>query len=51
MFLLAHTWSFDHLETSDFYALHRNILQFISYYSYLGTSLQCHDIIELLEVC
>ena len=43
MFLLAHTSSFDHLETSDFYALHRNILQFISYYSYLGTGLQCHD--------
>ena len=51
MFLLAHTSSFDHLETSDFYALHRNILQFISYYSYLDTGLQCHDIIELLEVC
>ena len=35
MFLLAHSWSLDHLETSDFYALHRNILQFISYYKLL----------------
>ena len=48
MFLLAHTWSFDHLETSDFYAFHKNILQLISCYNYLCTGLQCHDIIELL---
>ena len=39
---LAHPQSLDHLGLSDFYALHKNILQFISYYNYLCTHLQCH---------